>query len=108
MREAPAINIINELLKYGAKIQAYDPKAIDSAKRIFGDRIIYSKSSYDALINADCLLLLTEWNEFRRPDIEKLKEIMRVPVIFDGRNQYDRTRLENRGVKYFSIGRGNK
>ena len=108
MREAPAINIINELLKYGAKIQAYDPKAIDSAKRIFGDRIIYSKSSYDALKNADCLLLLTEWNEFRRPDIEKLKEIMRVPVIFDGRNQYDRTRLENRGVKYFSIGRGNK
>lgn len=105
MREAPSITIIEELLKHGAKIQAYDPKAIESAKKIFGNRIEYSQSSYDALNGADCLLLLTEWNEFRRPDIEKLKEIMKSPVIFDGRNQYDKTRLENRGIKYFSIGR---
>ncbi len=105
MREAPSITIIEELLKCGAKIQAYDPKAIESARKIFGDKIEYSKSSYDALKNADGLLLLTEWNEFRRPDLEKLKDLMKTPVIFDGRNQYDKTRLENRGIKYFSIGR---
>ena len=105
MREAPSITIIEELLKCGAKIQAYDPKAIESARKIFGDKIEYSKSSYDALKNADGLLLLTEWNEFRRPDLEKLKDLMKTPVIFDGRNQYEKTRLENRGIKYFSIGR---
>ena len=105
MREAPSITIIEELLKCGVKIQAYDPKAIESTRKIFGDKIEYSKSSYDALKNADCLLLLTEWNEFRRPDLERLKDLMKTPVIFDGRNQYDKTRLENRGIKYFSIGR---
>ncbi len=105
MREAPSITIIEALLQHGAKIQAYDPKAVESAKEIFKDRIEYSKSSYDALKNADCLLLLTEWNEFRRPDFEKLKSLMKAPIIFDGRNQYDKTRLEARGIKYFSVGR---
>ena len=105
MREAPSITIIEELLKYGAKIQAYDPKAIESAREIFSNKIEYSKSSYDALKDADCMLLLTEWNEFRRPDIERLKDLMKTPVIFDGRNQYDKNRLEARGVKYFSVGR---
>ena len=105
MREAPAITIIEALLKYGAKIKAYDPKAMDTAKNIFGDKIEYAKSSYDALKDADCMLLLTEWNEFRRPDFEKIKELMKTPIIFDGRNQYDKSRLEARGIKYFSVGR---
>ena len=105
MREAPAITIIEALLKYGAKIKAYDPKAMDTAKNIFGDKIEYAKSSYDALKDADCMLLLTEWNEFRRPDFEKIKELMKTPIIFDGRNQYDKSRLETRGIKYFSVGR---
>ena len=105
MREAPAITIIEAILEYGAKIKAYDPKAMDTAKNIFGDKIEYAKSSYDALKDADCMLLLTEWNEFRRPDFEKIKELMKTPIIFDGRNQYDKSRLEARGIKYFSVGR---
>ena len=91
MREAPAITIINALLERGAKIQAYDPKAFDCAQFYFGDKITYSKSAYDALSNADCMLLLTEWNEFRRPDFDKIKELLKNPIIFDGRNQYNLT-----------------
>ncbi|MBO6180081.1 UDP-glucose/GDP-mannose dehydrogenase family protein [bacterium] len=100
MREAPAITIINDLLQRGAKIQAYDPKAFKQAKCYFGDKITYSKSSYDALKNADCMLLLTEWNEFRRPNFEKIKLLMKTPVIFDGRNQYNGDKLIQMGFKY--------
>lgn len=105
MREAPAITIINELLNKGAKIQAYDPKAMESAKYHFQNRIIYSKTSYEALKNADALLLLTEWNEFRRPDMDKIKELLKTPVIFDGRNQYDVERITQRGFEYICIGK---
>lgn len=105
MREAPSITIINELLKRGAKVQAYDPKAFDSARIIFGDKITYVDSAYEALKNADCMLLLTEWNEFRKPDFEKIKELLKTPVIFDGRNQYNRELLLEKGFKYFSIGK---
>ena len=105
MREAPSITIINELLKRGAKIQAYDPKAYDCAEPIFGDRITYAKSSYDALFGADAMLLLTEWNEFRRPNFDKIKELLKHPVIFDGRNQYDGKRLINKGFEYYCIGK---
>ena len=105
MREAPAITIINELLKNGAKIKAFDPKAFESAKRIFADRIEYSSSSYDACKDADCLLLLTEWNEFRRPDFEKIKSLIKKPVIFDGRNQYDAKRLAEYGFEYVCVGK---
>ena len=105
MREAPSITIINELLSRGARVQAYDPKAFDQAEFYFGDKIIYSKSSYDAAENADCLLLLTEWNEFRRPDFERIKSLMKSPVIFDGRNQYNGNRLIQMGFKYVCIGK---
>ena len=104
MREAPSITIINELLKHGAKIQAYDPKAFDLAKTIFGDKITYSQNSYDALNNADAMLLLTEWNEFRRPDFDKIKTLLKTPLIFDGRNQYESYRMKQRGFKYICIG----
>ena len=104
MREAPAITIVNELLNLGAKIQAYDPKASDLAKTIFGDKISYCSSSYSALENADALLLITEWNEFRRPDFEKIKSLLKNPVIFDGRNQYNAQRLAEKGFEYFQIG----
>ena len=80
IREAPSITIINELLKRGAKINAYDPKAKNSAKKIFKNKIRYSKKSYDALENADALLILTEWNEFRRPDFEKIKLAIKKPI----------------------------
>ncbi len=108
MREAPSITIINELLKRGAKIQAYDPKAYDCAEPIFGDRITYAKSSYDALFGADAMLLLTEWNEFRRPNFDKIKELLKSPVIFDGRNQYNGKRLIDKGFEYYCIGKAFK
>lgn len=104
MREAPSITIINELLKYGAKIQAYDPKAFDIAKTIWKDKITYASNSYDALKDADCMLLLTEWNEFRRPDFDRIKSLLKAPVIFDGRNQYESYRMKQRGFKYICIG----
>lgn len=104
MREAPAITIINDLLKRGAKISAYDPKAIEEAKFYFQDRITYAKNSYDALKNCDCMLLLTEWNEFRRPDFDKIKTLLKNPVIFDGRNQYNAERLKEKGFEYYQIG----
>ena len=105
MREAPAITIINALLERGAKIQAYDPKAFDCAEMIFGNKITYAKSSYDALKDADALLLLTEWNEFRRPDFDRIKDLLKTPVIFDGRNQYDAKRLIQRGFEYTCVGK---
>jgi len=108
MREAPSITIINVLLKRGAKIQAYDPKAYDCAEPIFGDRITYAKSSYDALFGADAMLLLTEWNEFRRPNFDKIKELLKSPVIFDGRNQYNGKRLIDKGFEYYCIGKAFK
>lgn len=105
MREAPAITIINALLERGAKVQAYDPKAVESAKEIFGNKITYSKLAYEALNDADCMLLLTEWNEFRRPDFDKIKSLMKNYVIFDGRNQYNSKRLLEKGFEYYQIGK---
>ena len=105
MREAPAITVINELLKHEAKINVYDPKAMDYSKSIWGDRINYCQYSYEAVKNANALLLLTEWNEFRRPDFEKIKSLMTAPLIFDGRNQYNAERLKDKGFVYYQIGR---
>ena len=105
MREAPSITVINALLERGAKIQAYDPKAYDCAKIIFGDKIEYANSSYEALKDADGMLLITEWNEFRRPDYEKMKLLMKNPVIFDGRNQYNVEKMRAKGFEYYQVGR---
>lgn len=105
MREAPAITVINDLLSRGAKIKAYDPKAMESAKFYFGDKIEYASSAYEALEGADALLLLTEWNEFRRPDFERMKSLMKHPVIFDGRNQYNSARLKEKGYEYICMGK---
>lgn len=105
MREAPSIDIINALLDKGAKIKASDPKAFYSAQLIFQNRIDYCSNAYDALKDADAALLLTEWNEFRRPDFDKMKSLMKAPVIFDGRNQYSPERMKEKGFKYFCIGK---
>ena len=105
MREAPSITIISALLSRGAKIKAYDPKAYDCAKIIFGDKIEYADSSYEALKDADCMLLITEWNEFRRPDYEKMKLLMKNPIIFDGRNQYNVEKMRANGFEYYQVGR---
>jgi len=105
MREAPAITVINSLLEKGAKIKAYDPKATEVAKTIFGDKITYSEKSYYALTDADALIVLTEWNEFRRPDFEKIKTTLKSSVIFDGRNLYNVVRLKEMGIEYYCIGK---
>ncbi len=107
MREAPSITIINALLDRGAKIKAFDPKASETAKFYFADKITYTKTAYEALENADCMLLLTEWNEFRRPDFEKIKSLMKTPIIFDGRNQFNSLRLKEKEIKYYNIGENN-
>ena len=106
MREAPAITIINELLSKGAAIKAFDPKAIPTAKLHFAkNQVTFTKTAYEAIENANALLLLTEWNEFRRPDFEKMKSLMTTPIIFDGRNQYDGNRLQKKGFEYHPIGK---
>jgi UDPglucose 6-dehydrogenase len=105
MREAPSIPIIEALLAKGAKIQAYDPEAMKIAKSIFGSKITYMSKNYDALKGADALAVITEWQEFREPDFARMKKLMRTPVVFDGRNIYQRDAMTAQGFTYFSIGR---
>jgi UDPglucose 6-dehydrogenase len=105
MREAPAIPIIEALIAKGAKVQAYDPEAMKVAKGIFGSKISYVAKNYDAIKGADALVVVTEWQEFREPDFARIKKLMRTPVIFDGRNIYQREQMKTLGFTYFSIGR---
>jgi UDPglucose 6-dehydrogenase len=104
MREAPSIDTITALLEHGAKVRAFDPIARDTARKVFGDRIEYAKKQYDVLEGAEALLIITEWNEFRRPDFDRMKAIMARPVIFDGRNLYDPKRIAALGFDYHGIG----
>jgi len=105
MREAPAIPIIERLLERGATVRAFDPAAAPVAKRIFGNRIELTDRSYDALTGADALAIVTEWNEFREPDFEKMRSLLKTPVVFDGRNIYSPEQMRALGFTYFSIGR---
>ena len=108
MREAPSIYVIEELVSRGAKINAYDPKAIDEAKEHYlkgVQNITFVAAKYDALKNADALVLLTEWKEFRSPDFEEIKAQLKTPIIFDGRNQYNTFSLEQQGFEYYQIGK---
>ena len=105
MREAPAIPLINGLVARNAKVQAYDPQAERMAKNVFGDRIVLAEKGYDALKGADALVVVTEWNEFRKPDFDRMRKLMRSPVVFDGRNIYDPDQMKGLGFTYFSVGR---
>ena len=105
MREAPAIAIIEGLLAEGALVRAHDPEAIETARTVFGDRIALCDKGYDALTGADALAVVTEWNTFREPDFHKMRERMRSPVVFDGRNIYSPEHMRALGFTYFSIGR---
>jgi len=105
MREAPAIAIVNSLLEAGGTVQAYDPQAMEEAHRIFDNRITLMKDEYEAAQKADALLIVTEWNEFREPNFEVVRNSMKNPVIFDGRNIYDPQKMAAHGFRYFSIGR---
>ena len=104
MREAPSLVIIKKLLEAGAKVKAYDPVAMNEAKHTLGDTIIYSEDQYEALIDADCLLLVTEWPEFKVPNFNIVRKLLNQPVIFDGRNIYEIAELKQKGFDYFCIG----
>lgn len=107
MRESAAITIIDELTKSGAEIIAYDPKAVEEAKNCYlkeNTKVTYADSKYEALKKADALILITEWIEFRQPDFEEIKKLLNQPVIFDGRNQYDKNALKNKKIEYYPIG----
>lgn len=105
IRFAPSIYMIENLLKEGFEISAYDQAASDNIKKIFLNKINYSKNPYQAVNKSDCLIILTEWNEFKQIDLNKVKKLMKNPVIFDGRNIYDPDDLKKLGFKYYSIGR---
>jgi len=106
MREAPSITLCNQLVAAGATVTAHDPEAMEESKQHYlGDRIAYAKTPMEALEGADALVIVTEWNEFRRPDFDAVKAKLRQPLIFDGRNIYRRSTLEEAGFKYWGIGR---
>lgn len=109
MRMSAAITIINELTKRGAKIKAYDPKAEKEAKECYlkdNQNVEYCESKYTTLIDAEAMIMITEWKEFRQPDFGEIKHRLKNPIIFDGRNQYDEEQLENLGFEYYQIGVG--
>jgi len=105
MREAPAIEVIEGLVGKGATVSAHDPVSEKVARRYFGDRIRYATTPYEAIEGADALFVVTEWNEFRHPDFDRMRATMKTPVVFDGRNLYDPVRMREKGFSYHGIGR---
>jgi UDPglucose 6-dehydrogenase len=107
MRDAPSRELIADLFAAGATVTAYDPVAMHETQRIFGDesRLQYAENPMGALDNADALVIVTEWKEFRSPDFEAIKQTLKNPVIFDGRNLYDPKFVRGQGIEYFAIGR---
>jgi len=108
MREAPSRTIIDLLMNAGARVRAYDPVAHDEAQRIYAGRADFTlcKNAYEAAEGADALAIATEWQEFRSPDFDRLKELLKAPLIFDGRNLYDPSILNRFGFTYYGVGRG--
>jgi UDPglucose 6-dehydrogenase len=104
LREAPSLILIENLLNDGATVRAYDPVAMNEAKRQLGDRIVYAKDVYDSVLDADAIVLVTEWNEFRLPSWAALKKIVKNPLVFDGRNVYNKEDLISAGFRYYCIG----
>ncbi|GAB2833861.1 UDP-glucose dehydrogenase family protein [Ferruginibacter profundus] len=105
IREAPALYIIEELLKAGAIVQAFDPEAMGNVKALLGDTIVFSERQYDALEDADVLVIATEWSEFRTPDFDRITSLLKNKTIFDGRNLFDLKQMEEMGFYYVSVGR---
>ncbi len=105
IREAPALENITKLLSLGAKVKAYDPEAMENVKELFGDKIYFAEDEYDALQDADALMIMTEWPVFRTPEFDKVQSLLKNQVIFDGRNLYDLSQMEELGFEYYSIGR---
>jgi UDPglucose 6-dehydrogenase len=105
VREAPALVVIEELLAAGAAVRAYDPEAMETARRVLGERVVYCRGSYDCCQGADALIVVTEWNEFRFPDFERIKQLLKQPVVFDGRNLYEPRRMSEMGFEHIGVGR---
>jgi UDPglucose 6-dehydrogenase len=105
MRNAPSIDIIEKLHADGAKIQAYDPEATATARDVLGDKVEYKKDMYEALKNADALVIVTDWDHFKEPDWDKVKELLHNPIVIDGRNMYDPKKMAKEGFVYHSVGR---
>lgn len=105
IREAPSLYIIDKLLEAGAKVKAYDPEAMDNVKVLYGDRVNFCDTMYDTLEASDFLVVVTEWSAFRQPDFDKVKDSLKLPLIFDGRNLYNKDRIKDLGIVYQSIGR---
>ena len=106
MREAPALSLIDAVLEAGARVSAHDPAAMHEARRRLGDRIRFADTNYDALADADALVVVTDWNEYRHPDFNRIRDTLRRPVVIDGRNLYDPAKMRELGFTYYSIGRG--
>lgn len=107
LRDAPSLFIIDRLLSHGAQVTVHDPIGMDKAREYFGNKIKYAESNYDVCVDADALVIHTEWNEYRQPDFERMKELMKQRIIFDGRNLYSPKKLEGLGFKYIGVGIGN-
>ena len=105
VREAPALVVIEELLAAGAVVRVYDPEAMGTARRILGERVEYCRGSYECCQGADALIVVTEWNEFRFPDFERIKQLLKQPVVFDGRNLYEPRRMSDMGFEHIGVGR---
>jgi len=105
MRDAPSLTLIDDLLAAGATVCAHDPAAMNEARHRLGDRIQFAETNYDALANADALVVITDWNEYRHPDFGRVKESLRRAVIIDGRNLYDPEKMRENGIRYYSMGR---
>jgi UDPglucose 6-dehydrogenase len=108
MRESPTIPLIEGLLSAGARVQTHDPKATDTARLIFGDRVMYAADPYSAAHGADALMVMTEWLVYRNPDFERVRKLVRRPLLIDGRNLYDPDRMATLGFEYHGIGRGHR
>ncbi len=105
IREAPALYIIDALVKHGATLSVFDPEGMENVKNLIGDKVTYVDNQYDALKDADALLIATEWSVFRNPDFDRMDEILKNKIIFDGRNLYDLEKMVDMGYYYNSIGR---
>lgn len=105
IREAPSLVVIEELLKRGARVSAFDPEAMENVRKLYDGKITFVASQYDALVDSDALVIVTEWNEFRNPDFAKMKRTLKQPLVFDGRNVYDVAKMKQMGFEYFSVGR---
>jgi UDPglucose 6-dehydrogenase len=105
MRESPSIVLIDGLLERGAKVRGHDPAALDNARRIFGDRVVYCEQEYEALEDADALVVVTDWLEYRNPNMQRIRDALKAPVVFDARNLYESSKMKELGFKYYPLGR---